>query len=161
MNSILAEVITKLGAGVIFRITYKTEMPVSAKNKREGIRVYKIVSQCTRTGVSYDNIQEVIDMRKDNEDKTSHSSYCFPVVLNRIYQHKNTGTQYLRLARVNKHSNTKVQYVMIDKTGSKPIDETEARGYTIPSAWKYSGPSPVVKNIKLENILAINNVSFT
>lgn len=160
MNSTLTEMIKKLGAGVIFRITYKTEMPVSAKNRKEGIRVYKIVSQCTRTGVSYDNIQEVIDKKKDSEDNTAHSSYCFPVVLNRIYQHKNTGTQYLRLARVNKHSNTNVQYVMIDKNGTKPIDETKARVYTIPSAWNYSGPSPVVKNIKLENILAINNVSF-
>ena len=156
-NSRLYEMIQNIKSGTIFRITYRTEVPVSAAYKKEGVHIYKIVSQCTRTGVSYNNIQDVIESRA-SEQKSSHKSYCFPVVINRIYEHKTNGTRYLRLARVNKHSNTVVSY-MYEKAGIFfNIDEAEAIRCTLPSAWKHTGPAPVVKNIKLENVIAINNV---
>ena len=143
--------INNIKAGAIFRLTYKTEVTSSAKFK--DIKVYKIVSQSVRTGVDYNNIEEVKEMREE-KPATEHKSYCHPIVVNRIYEHNTNGTLYFRVAKVNNHANTTVSYIMVKDGVTTEITEDEAKTYTRPSAWKISAPA-IVKNIKLENVISI------
>ena len=59
------DAITSLPSGRFFKICYRTEMPLKAKYKNQGYKVYKYTYRVTRTGVSYNSLKEVKEYSKE------------------------------------------------------------------------------------------------
>ena len=153
----LRDIIEKLKSGTFFRLSYKTDCPVKAMYKKNGVKVVKIVETTVRTGVNYRNIKEVIEA---TEERTSDRNYVNPyswVISNKIKHHNEKNEDYLVVATAKKH-NTESQYLIsingIDDIISK--EELIEQGYLIDSYWNNNKPHSCVRTIKFSNILAVN-----
>lgn len=143
------EIVNSIRPGTVFRIEYKTDLPLKSVYKKQGMSISKYVSKLTRTGVKYTHISGVVP------SDSNRKSYVESVVANRIYQHIENKTYYLRLACW-KNSNYKAHYVINFADGShKEISEEDLHEYVINSYWNKSGEVPAVINVKFDNILSI------
>jgi len=147
--------IKSIKAGTVFNIMYQTELPMSAKCRKQGYSVIKVTSKLARTGVKYQNIKGVVP------SDSPRNSNLVPVVENRIYENTVNGTQYIRLARWGKPCATSIYILYKDGEMVRNISKEEAMDYTIPSYWKETGEVPAVILVKLSNIISIrmNRVS--
>lgn len=159
------ELIKKIEAvkpGTFVRISYKTEIPVRAADKKAGIKMWKEVSTTVRTGVSYNNIESVI-MRKSHEDSNNEKRpYNNPyewVIKNRVKMHTGSGKEYFYFASVNGGHNTKTNYfyegpvIGVVDMGSS-IDEKLAQ-VVIPSYFNRNGVASEVRQVAFENIISL------
>lgn len=143
-------------AGAMFRLTYKTELPVKAAFKKLGIRIIKITHSTVRCGVDYDNIASVIERKAAEDYKESiarQNNYSW-VLENRILFNNKTNNNYIRIATVPNHSNTTSEYITITDE-DEVIAKDFNHDYVINSYFTPKESAPV-KNIKFENIIGIN-----
>ena len=144
-------VISKKNKGQFFKMTYITDVTLSAKGKREGHVVLKYTHGTFRWGINYNNMKSVQLKRKEGalpadpqklpwgEWSASHPGL--------VIEHK--GTEYLRVyASPNKN---KATYYLDGRPIS--IEDLKETGFVVPSYWKKSSPDCLT--IKIANIQEI------
>lgn len=146
--------------GCLFRITYKSEIPVKAEFKNNGIRLIKITETTVRTGVAYRNLKSV--MATEATSSTEHKKSNFEwVVTNRVSYNSNTDKMYARIATIKNGNNAHHKYIVECNGICEEVDSlNEAqRNFVVNSYWnKHETPS--VQNVSLDNILSIGKTVF-
>lgn len=148
----LVNEIIAVKSGTFFRVGYKSECPVKAEYKKQGIKVSKFVETTVRTGVKYTHIKGV-ELASDGEQKKSPYSWIVP---NKIKAHETNGCEYLVVATVNKNHRTKSKYVVTINGVDTIVDKNEVKEYLINSYFNDNKKSSPVRTIKLTNILSFN-----
>lgn len=145
--------------GQMCRIKYKSEMPVKAEFKKQGIKIVKVTEATIRFGVDYEHISTVIE-RKSNEDYTPAvraNNYEW-VIENKICHNSKTGKDCVRFATLNGGAHKKVVYIVVDSLNETYDIESlteEQKKYIQDSYWNRT--TPEVQNILFENIIAIGS----
>lgn len=153
MKETMANAIKQKKAGTFFFAKYRSDVPVKAEYKKQGINVVKYCEKFVRTGINYNHIKEVIA-------KKSSPDYIAPVPRannkewiadNRLYYNSNTDAYYARFGVCN-GKKSKVKYIAYDANGN----ETEfKKEYVLNSVWNKSSSTPMF-DIKLDNLIAIS-----
>lgn len=156
--------------GAFLRIGYRTELPVKAAYKKQGIQFFKYTEMSVRLGVNYGNIASVIARKAEEglvEAAQRANNYEW-IVKNKVRHNTSTGKDYLYVANFNQGSNIHRCYIGL-KNGevfsivpedSKMFQKLNEE-YMIPSYWTKSSEIPEVMNISFENIHRIGNSGLT
>ena len=148
----IKEKLNSLKNGTCASITYKSELPVKAEFKKQGIVIEKITSKVVRFGVDYDNIKSVIERRADENYKPiERENNYVEIVKDKLYHNNKTNNDYLRFSNF---GSQKVKFFF--RFNGKDVVEIP-REYVIPSYFNKNGSIPEVQNIKIDNVLEINN----
>lgn len=147
--------------GTFIRVGYRTELPVKAAYKKQGIRFFKYTEMSVRLGVNYGHIASVL-ARKAEEAlvQTAQRANNYEwVISNKVRHNTATGKDYLYVANINEGSNIRKCYIGLkdDEVFSIVPDNAEVfkmlnEDYMIPSYWNGSSSMPEVMNISFENI---------
>lgn len=163
-----SDIIDKVKAiknGTLFRLKYRTELPVKAEFGKRGFKVVKVVETTTRTGVKYGNIKGVVkSIVSKTKSKSAEQAYEW-LIPNKVRRNTSTGNVYLYTAPISKGNNKNNTYkVLIPYAGnmcdSNPqwnyISEENliALGIVIDSYWT-KGDRPI-NDINLNNIISIH-----
>lgn len=153
--------VKSIHGGSMARITYFSEMPMKAANKKNGYVIYKVVSTTARFGVNYSNIGSVAALRNspDYVAPTKRENNNEWVVVNRVSHNSKTGKTSVRFVPMTKGSNKKVTYIL------KSADRTVVLGESIPETFKSmvldsywnNNSCPVVQSVNINNIIALHN----
>lgn len=146
--------------GSVFRIGYRTQVPVKAAYKKMGIYVEKVTEETVRTGVAYKNISAVKEKISD-EKSTSKINKTW-VIKNVLSYCENTGKNYLHIARFNQGGHKRSVYIVHTSEGSTVIEGKEfeknlCSEYVINSYFTKKDPCEV-KTINVENIYKLGNL---
>lgn len=141
--------------GTFFFLKYRSEVPVKAEYKKQGINVVKYTEKFVRTGINYNHIKSVIE-------KKSAPDYVAPaprennkewLVDNKLFYNTNTDTYYARFGFCN-GKKAKIKYIAYGADGNE-IEFN--KDYAINSFWnKNSNDAPSVFDLKVDNILSIS-----
>ena len=153
--------VKSIHGGSMARITYFSEMPMKAANKKNGYVIYKVVSTTARFGVNYSNIGSVAALRNspDYVAPTKRENNNEWVLVNRVSHNSKTGKTSVRFVPMTKGSNKKVTYIL------KSADRTVVLGESIPETFKSmvldsywnNNSCPVVQSVNINNIIALHN----
>lgn len=160
----ILEEISKIGNGQIFRLGYRTELPVKAEYRNNGMKITKFTESSVRIGVNYSHIARVIEKRAQLEQEvfsTRKSNYTW-LIKNRVRHNSNTKKDYLYVSTFNKGHNTTTKYIIsCPKEGifvtADNIEDTPYKNCIINSYFTKK-ETPEVKNISFENIYKINSI---
>lgn len=154
--------ITEVKPGTFVRVSYRTEVPVKAADKKAGIKVWKEVSTTVRTGVEYSKIASVIakkSMEDPNAEKRAYTNPYEWTVRNRIKKHIESGKEYVVVASVNGGHNTKTTYFyegpIIGKVDMGTSIDEKLASVVLPSYFNKKGTASEVRTISFENIISI------
>ena len=133
-NMIINKLSTKRN-GQFFNISYVSDLPMTAKAKREGIVALKITKATVRKGISYKNMKSVQERLGDriNEPLDLPWGSWIPEHKGLLIGHK--GKTYLRL--YNSPNKNKSVYLVNGKEVS--LDELKAMGIVQNSYWNKTG----------------------
>lgn len=148
MKSVI-EKILEIPCGRFFRVLYRSNLPVKAEYKKNGISITKYTSTTTRTGVQYSNIKGVVP------SQNKCVSYYHWIQRNRLLENDNTMKQYIQFAPIGRGSNKKTVYMIHDNEGTRTICESAVKEYVIPSYFSKK-ESPKVIHVSVDNIIEVN-----
>ena len=133
-NMIINKLSTKRN-GQFFNISYVSDLPMTAKAKREGIVALKITKATVRKGISYKNMKSVQEKLGDriNEPLELPWGSWVPEHRGLLIEHK--GKTYLRL--YNSPNKNKSVYLVNGKEVS--LDELKSMGIVQNSYWNKIG----------------------
>lgn len=133
-NMIINKLSTKRN-GQFFNISYVSDLPMTAKAKREGIVALKITKATVRKGISYKNMKSVQERLGDriNEPLELPWGNWIPEHRGLLIEHK--GKTYLRL--YNSPNKNKSVYLVNGKEVS--LDELKSMGIVQNSYWNKTG----------------------
>lgn len=133
-NMIINKLSTKRN-GQFFNISYVSDLPMTAKAKREGIVALKITKATVRKGISYKNMKSVQERLGDriNEPLDLPWGSWVPEHRGLLIEHK--GKTYLRL--YNSPNKNKSVYLVNGKEIS--LDELKSMGIVQNSYWNKTG----------------------
>lgn len=156
---IICEKVSAIKNGTMARVQYKSELPVKACYKKEGISIIKMTDATVRFGVDYDHIAKVIEQRAEKvatyETTTPRANNFYWIIENKVSHNTNTNKDYLRFARVNGGSHRHTLYKMIVGGDEKVVEKADIEEYVQNSYWnKHSEPE--VQNICIDNVISIN-----
>lgn len=152
-NQILGAV-DKIKRGAFVKIVYRTELPMLAAAKKQGVSASKITEKVVRLGVDYNNIKAVAEKEATRTTpKREVTSWCHWEIPNILAQHNTKEDMYLAFATVNGGSHTKTQYMLNGVTATK--QEVESANVVIPSYFKSSGDIPEVQRVNINNIIQL------
>lgn len=153
-------VIKAINPGVFTRISYKSDLPISAEYKHKGYKIIKYSSLTTRLGINYHNIKEIKDKESTNREiKNTRKSNMHYVVDKYVLQNNSTGDKYLVTYPTKSGSNAKSVYYLFDNNGNKKeMNKEQIKNYIIPSYWNKQHSNQI--SIKFDNILSINGFKF-
>ena len=156
-NNTLINTIKTIPAGRFFRMSYKSELPVKAAFKKQGISITKITDTTVRTGIKYENITKVKEYKSSHEPSSivRTNNYVW-IYANRLKHNTSTGKDYFVVAPM-KNSHSKSTYVIKDAAGERVISFEELDKTLVQdSYWKSSeGFPPVIRTISLDNIICV------
>ena len=150
------ELINKVQNGTIGTIEYKSSVPVSAAARKEGVVIESYTKKFVRFGAAYKNLVEAVS---EAEVKPRTNNYSW-IIENKVAYNSNTGLDYVRISNIKKKTISR-KYVLTLADGTKAVaKKLDAFAmYLTPSTLNGSGSTPVVQNIKLDNVIAINGVT--
>lgn len=156
----IMEVVKRISKGTVFRIGYRTEVPVKAEFKKMGIWVEKLTEETVRTGVAYKNITAVKEQQKETSPTRKINREW--IIKNTVSHIENTGKDYLHIARFNQGGHKRCVYVVHTSEGTTVIKGNEFREnlcsqYIINSYFNNSFPCEI-KTVNLENIYKIGEL---
>lgn len=154
----IVEAINATRNGAMCRVEYKSEMPLKAASKKEGISIIKITESTVRFGVDYDNIGTVIERRSAEDYQPAHREYDRTwIVDNKVYHNNKNGTDYIRFANVNNHANKHASFIVRTPDSEIIVSELtdEQKGHVIDSYWNKEHTTPEIQDIRAENIIRI------
>lgn len=133
-NMIINKLSTKRN-GQFFNISYVSDLPMTAKAKREGIVALKITKATVRKGISYKNMKSVQERLGDriNEPLDLPWGSWVPEHKGLLIEHK--GKTYLRL--YSSPNKNKSVYLVNGKEIS--LDELKSMGIVQNSYWNKTG----------------------
>lgn len=133
-NMIINKLSTKRN-GQFFNISYVSDLPMTAKAKREGIIALKITKATVRKGISYKNMKSVQEKLGDriNEPLELPWGIWVPEHKGLLIEHK--GKTYLRL--YNSPNKNKSVYLVNGK--EVPLDKLKSMGIVQNSYWNKTG----------------------
>ena len=133
-NMIINKLSTKRN-GQFFNISYVSDLPMTAKAKREGIVALKITKATVRKGISYKNMKSVQERLGDriNEPLDLPWGIWVPEHKGLLIEHK--GKIYLRL--YSSPNKNKSVYLVNGKEVS--LDELKSMGIVQNSYWNKTG----------------------
>ena len=133
-NMIINKLSTKRN-GQFFNISYVSDLPMTAKAKREGVVALKITKATVRKGISYKNMKSVQERLGDriNEPLDLPWGIWVPEHKGLLIEHK--GKIYLRL--YSSHNKHKSVYLVNGKEVS--LDELKSMGIVQNSYWNKTG----------------------
>lgn len=148
-------IIKQIPSGRFFRLTYMTEMRVKPEYKKEAIKIYKITTTTTRTGIHYGHIKGVESKYPEGEYTPKKPTSWEWILKNKLKYNSNTKKHYLQVAPIHKGSNTKTSYMII-KNGKAILTENKnnIEDYIVERSYSASGGKII--NIALEHILQIS-----
>lgn len=162
------EALSNIKNGRLARICYQVEIPVKAKYRDAGIKVYKTVEKTVRIGVFYGNIASVKAKTLANAFEQAPLKKESPfewVVPNRIRKHKTNGKEYLQVAYLKKGQHKKENFTVyfydqiVEVPDKQTFEEYNFHEYVLPSRWTYNDKEPTeVQFVSLNNIIRINDV---
>lgn len=154
-NQVL-DAIQNIRKGTFVKIIYKSELPLTAAAKRDGVTATKITEKVVRLGVDYTHIQAVIDMEAARtEPKREVASWCHWEIPNILAKHNTKEDMYLTFASVNGGSHTKSEYQLNGVTATK--QEIADANIVQPSYFKQNGEAPVIQKINVNNIIQLGD----
>lgn len=162
----LIEAVSKIGNGRICRIGYRTELPVAAEYKKQGLRITKITERSVRVGVKYDHIKSVIERLNGIEKSKVISNNYIWIVPNKVKFNNKTQQYYLQVANVNKNHRTHNKYFIVwpEKNIYCFTDDIEDSPYKncIINSYFTKKEAPVsggeIQTISFKNIYKINKL---
>lgn len=133
-NMIINKLSTKRN-GQFFNISYVSDLPMTAKAKREGIVALKVTKATVRKGISYKNMKSVQERLGDkiNEPLELPWGIWVPEYKGLLIEHK--GKTYLRL--YSSPNKSKSVYLVNGKEVS--LDELKSMGIVQNSYWNKTG----------------------
>lgn len=133
-NMIINKLSTKRN-GQFFNISYVSDLPMTAKAKREGIVALKITKATVRKGISYKNMKSVQERLGDRINESLDLPWGRWVSEHKglLIEHK--GKTYLRL--YNSPNKNKSVYLVNGKEVS--LDELKSMGIVQNSYWNKTG----------------------
>lgn len=133
-NMIINKLSTKRN-GQFFNISYVSDLPITAKAKREGIVALKVTKATVRKGISYKNMKSVQERLGDkiNEPLELPWGIWVPEHKGLLIEHK--GKIYLRL--YSSPNKNKSVYLVNGKEVS--LDELKSMGIVQNSYWNKTG----------------------
>ena len=159
-HSEIINAVSAIKNGCMCRIKYKSDLPIKALYKKQGIAIVKITDVTARTGVAYEHLASVIARKSlpDYVTPLSRANNYEWIIPNKVAYNTKTLRYSIRIATVNKHNNRKVKYMLIKENHvveqiSELTDDIKA--YVQDSYWNRSS-APEIQNISFENIIAIN-----
>lgn len=162
---ILSEV-ASVKSGTFTRVGYRTELPVKAQYKKEGVQFFKYTEASLRFGVNYGRISSVIARKAEEQlaDTVQRANNYEWIIPNKARHNIATGKDYVFAANFNQGANIHNVYVGLRKgkvfsiiPESKEMFKQLNEEYMIPSYWKDGGSAPEVMNISFTNIYRIGN----
>lgn len=151
----IREAINKLGNGKFFRVGYKTTLPLKAEFKNRGYQIIKFTEVTTRTGVSYRNIQAVIN-KGETSSRTITNNYEW-ILRNKLSFNTHTKKEYLRIAQVPEGGHRITYYAIQCPEGDISATQlTQNYKEMVQNSYWNSSYQNAVQNISLENVFKIN-----
>ena len=155
--------LTEIKNGQMARVEYRSEVPVKAAYKKQGVQVIKLTSATVRFGVDYDHIQRVIDRKasqpEDIVTNARNTAYSW-VMKDKLSFNTNTNKHYIRFATLPAGANKYVTYIVIKDgqvTQASEVADESIKEFVINSYW--NGNSPEVQNVCIDNVIKINDRS--
>lgn len=142
--------------GTIGTIEYVSNVPVKAASKKEGYSILKYTRKFVRWGAAYKNL--VKDQTPAGSTRANNYSW---VIENKLSYNSSTNLEYVRVSNINKKKLDGFYLLQKDDETIKVFDHLhDLEEYLTPSTLNGNGSyeAPVVQNIKLDNVLAINGV---
>lgn len=160
MSNKLYDIVSKIPSGRLFRLAYITELPIKAELKKEGYHIEKINHITVRTGINYNNIQAVKNLRAMGEleyDTNYHTTKMWKVS-KRIFFNPRTNKEYLAVSPIRKGTNSDCYYQVTFTEGhmSLCLNLGDFAEWVIPSYFKPSPTGGNIIHIDTKNIIAIN-----
>lgn len=143
--------IKSIKPGTFFRVTYKSELPVKAEFKKQGVTVTKVTTTQARIGCQYNHIARVIQRRIENPPTRKVESHYVWEIPQKIAYNSNTGKRYATLTYAPK-AKPRSSYI-ITRNGETVTTNTLDRNLIVDSYFRNSEPD--VKYVALDNIITI------
>ena len=143
------EAIAEIPNGKFFKITYRTSVPLKAKDKQDGFEIIKYTTRITRTGIRYKNIRAA---RISNHPTkfTANSNWLIP---NKIKTNMTTEKDYLVIVPMLKGEAKSYKYHYIWNKITYDTSNELKLDHVLPSYIdKTNGP---IRMINLDNICCI------
>ena len=148
------EIIENVKPGTFTRIKYKSDASLSAKAKKEGHTVVKLVEKTVRFGVNYFEIESVKEREAARtEPKREMKQLYESLIPNTLYKHIEKETLYIQFATVPEGGHTNTEWLIDGNPAT--LDDVKNCGYVINSYWNKTGDAPEVQKIKLENVISV------
>lgn len=150
-TNMILQTLKTINKGQWFKLSYVSDLPLTAQARRDGYVVYKRCSMTARYGIQYRNIAKVQERFEDKADVKHELSWgqWVPGHEGTLIEHK--GAKYLRVyTSPNKSKNEYfVNGTAITKEGLMVL------GIIQKSYWNRKGTVPDCMTIKVENIETI------
>ena len=148
----LNEVINKLNEvknGTFQCFNYKTDLPVRAAYKKQGISITKLCNTTARFGIFYGNVVDLSD--RGPYKKPENKEW---IIKNKLEHNTDKDRYYVNV--YTGPNKSKVQYILNNNGVSTHITKDEAKEYVIDSYFngKSSTPSKIFK-INIDNVISI------
>ena len=160
LSTKLYDIVSKIPSGRLFRLTYITELPIKSELKNKGCLIEKVNRITVRTGINYNNIQEVKNLRAMGElsyDTNYHTTKMWKVS-KRIFFNPNTNKEYLAVSPIRKGSNSDCYYQVTFPEGHMALclNLGGFEEWVIPSYFRNSPTGGNILHINTDNIISIN-----
>ena len=139
--------------GAWFKVNYRSEVPVKAAFKKQGINVVKFTENLVRTGIAYEHINTVIKKKNapDYVAPAPRANNKEWVINNKLFYNTKTDTYYARFGFCNGHK-AKVFYKAYNDEGKEIAFDKD---YAIDSYWNKGSDVPSVFDLKVDNVISI------
>lgn len=150
--------------GVLFRLGYRTEVPLKASVSKQGFKLIKFTEQTVRMGVSYFNLKAVKE-RESSRDSSNRTNNFEWVIKNKLKRHNDTGKQYLQVAPIKHGGNKKSLYYFSNDSEILHLNENQAKALMEeicnPSYLNKKNSEPTVFTVNTDNIFLMENKSVS
>lgn len=142
--------------GVFKRFTYKTELPLKARYKKDGYKVVKVTTMTSRFGIHYGNLKSVKEksLNKTLRAIVNKEKAFSWIVENRICYNKNTNKLYVCSYPCKSGKNSSSNYILIKDDQANITDIEGIKEYVTPSYFTKKNDSSMMR-IAIENIVSI------
>ena len=159
-------VVENLKNGAMTRLCYRSDVPVKAEYKKQGVRIIKVTETTVRFGVEYSHIHEVVSILKERTDEQKdapkRANNWQWIIKNKIKHNTNTNEDYVYFATA-KIPNTKSKYIVVDANG-EVNSYTGEKAHNVVSEYAINsygkGAAQPVRTVKVGNIIRINNTGM-
>lgn len=154
----IIDIVNSITNGRIERITYKSEMPLRAENKKAGFRLTKVTAVSARFGIDYDNLPSVIEKRANEDYKPREVTNNYEwVVKDKIAHHTKNDNYYVRITHLPEGNNRRNLFILENNGEEQIVDKLtdEMKDLVINSYWNNDKGAPEVQNILFNNIIRI------